>query len=73
MNKPIKLAPGEVAKIDQPESWEQRFDKKFGLGQDESPSRLMSPSWREWLEIKDFIRQELAEQRLKDSIEPEEV
>lgn len=58
-DKPIKLELGEVARFDQPESWEQRFDQIY----------IGSSRQR----IKEFIRQLLKEQRLADSIEPEEL
>jgi hypothetical protein len=64
----IKLEPGEVAKIDQPESWEERFDRRFHRPISERAiNAYHDPSSRnvylDLSDIKDFIRQELADQR----------
>jgi hypothetical protein len=58
MSAPIKLQPGEVAKIDQPESWEQRFDDRFSYGYEN-----VTPYQHK--QIKSFIRDLLADQRSK--------
>jgi hypothetical protein len=61
MSQPIKLQPGEVAKIDQPERWETRFDEQF-------KQRLIRIRDGDFItpvlfDMKDFIRDLLAEQR----------
>ncbi len=43
--------------------WEDRFRKQFEIGQDQSPTRLTTPSWQEWFEIINFIRAAIASER----------
>jgi hypothetical protein len=69
MSTPIKLEPGEVAKIDQPD-WEKEFDEQFAILYQTYGVTLHHDLP---YEIKQFILDLLAEQRLQDSIEPEEV
>jgi hypothetical protein len=40
----------------------KEFDKKFGLYTDKSPTRLWSPSWQEWKDIREFLLQSLERQ-----------
>ena len=62
MSAPIKLEPGEVAKFpDQPEEWERRFDEQF-------KHRLIRIREGDFItpvlfDMKEFIRNELANQR----------
>ena len=70
MSQTTKLEPGEVAKIDQPESWEVRFDNRFELA---LGNRRQYDDITLKEEIKQFIRDLLVEQHLEDSIEPEDV
>lgn len=63
-DEPIPLEPNQTVRFDQPEDWEQEFDERFTGGS----SFTVSPMY-----IKAYIRGLLAEQRLQDSIEPEEV
>lgn len=69
MSEPTKLEPGEVVRFDQPD-WEQEFDDEFNI-----LYQTYRGTMHHYLpeQIKDFIRQTLAQQHLKDSIEPEEV
>jgi hypothetical protein len=69
MSEPTKLEPGEVVRFDQSD-WEQEFDRNFAV-----LYQTYGATTRHDLpyEIKQFIRDLLAQQRLQDSIEPEEV
>ena len=70
MSQTTKLEPGEVARFDQPKSWEIRFENRFHLALG-NRRQYEDITLRE--EIKQFIRDLLKEQRLEDSIEPEEL